>query len=90
MFNAAGCNACHVLGDANAVGVIGPTMEGIGTIAAERVPGQSAEEYIHQSIVKPNEYVVEGYPANVMPQDYELRLSEQDLDALVKYLLEMK
>lgn len=90
VFNAAGCNACHVLGDANAVGVIGPTLEGIGTFAAERVPGQSAEEYAHQSIVKPNEYVVEGYPANVMPQDYGLRLSEQDLDALVKYLLEMK
>jgi len=25
-----------------------------------------------------------------MPQDYAQRLSEQDLDALVKYLVEMK
>jgi cytochrome c oxidase subunit 2 len=90
VFNNAGCNACHVLGDAKAVGVVGPTLEGIGTAAANREPGKSAEEYLHQSIVKPNEFVVEGYPANVMPQDYGQRLSEQDIDALVKYLVEMK
>jgi cytochrome c oxidase subunit 2 len=90
VFVAAGCNACHALADANAVGAIGPKLDGFGTVAAERVPGQSAEEYTLQSIVKPNELVVEGYPANVMPQDYGLRLSEQELDALVKYLVEMK
>lgn len=90
VFNAAGCNACHVLSDAKAVGVVGPKLDGIGTAAANREAGKSAEEYVHQSIVKPNEYVVEGFPANVMPQDYAQRLSEQDLDALVKYLVEMK
>jgi cytochrome c len=90
VFTNAGCNACHVLSDAKAAGVVGPTLEGIGTAAANREPGKSAEEYIHQSIVKPNEFVVEGYPANVMPQDYGQRLSEQDIDALVKYLVEMK
>lgn len=90
VFTNAGCNACHVLADAKAVGVVGPTLEGIGTAAANREPGKSAEEYLHQSIVKPNEFVVEGFPANVMPQDYGQRLSEQDIDALVKYLVEMK
>ena len=35
---------------------------------------------MNQAIVKPNEHVVEGFPANVMPQDYGLRLSEQDID----------
>lgn len=90
LFNDTGCKACHVLKDANATGVLGPTLEGIGSIGAERVPGVSAEEYIHESIVKPNEFVVEGFPANIMPQDYGLRLAEPDLDTLVKYLAEMK
>jgi cytochrome c oxidase subunit 2 len=90
VFVAAGCNACHALADANAVGAIGPKLDGFGTAAAARVPGKSAEEYALEAIVKPNEHVVEGYPANVMPQDYGLRLSEQELDALVNYLVEMK
>jgi cytochrome c oxidase subunit 2 len=90
VFNTAGCNACHILQDAKAAGVIGPTLAGIGAVAAGREPGMAAEEYIHQAIVKPNEFVVEGYPANIMPQDYGLRLSEQDLNALVQYLAQIK
>jgi cytochrome c oxidase subunit II len=90
LFNASGCNACHALKDAGAAGAIGPKLDGIGTAAASREPGKSAEEYIHTSIVKPNEYVMQGFPANVMPQDYGQRLKQQELDVLVKYLMEMK
>jgi cytochrome c oxidase subunit II len=90
VFNNSGCNACHALKDAGAAGAVGPKLDGIGTTAAAREPGVSAEEYIHQSIVKPNEFVAQGFPANVMPQDYGQRLAEADLDALVKYLAEMK
>lgn len=90
LFNQYGCNACHVLGDAKAVGVIGPSLDGIGTRAAGIVAGQSAEEYVQLAIVKPNDHVAEGYPANIMPQDYGLRMSEQDLATMVNYLLEMK
>jgi cytochrome c oxidase subunit II len=90
LFTQAGCNACHALADAGAAGQVGPKLDGLGTYAANAVPGQSAEEYIHASIVKPNDHVVEGYPANVMPQDYGQRISEADLNTLVAYLLEMK
>ena len=31
VFNAAGCNACHALADAGAVGAVGPKLDGIGT-----------------------------------------------------------
>jgi cytochrome c len=51
------------------------------------VAGQSDEEYIHASIVNPNEFVVEGYPANLMPANYGPTISEADLDALVEYLM---
>jgi cytochrome c oxidase subunit II len=90
IFNVSGCNACHALSDAGAAGAIGPKLNGIGATAATREPGKSAEDFIHESIVKPNAYVVQGFPANVMPQDYGQRLSPTDLDALVKYLAQQK
>jgi cytochrome c oxidase subunit II len=90
IFNQAGCNACHALADAGAAGQVGPSLDGIGTRASSAVPGQSAEEYIHMSIVKPNDHVVDKYPANVMPQDYGQRISEADLNTLAQYLLEQK
>ena len=37
----------------------------------------------------PNEYIVEGYPANVMPQIF-INLSEEELQALVSYLITIK
>lgn len=90
IFTQSGCNACHVLADAKAVGLLGPKLDDIATRAGSIVAGQSAEDYLKTSILKPNEHISEGYPANLMPQDYGLRLSAQDLDVLVSYLLEMK
>jgi cytochrome c oxidase subunit 2 len=90
VFNQNGCNACHALADAGATGQIGPALNTIGTVAGEMVPGQSPEDYIHTAIVNPNEYVVEGYPANVMPSNYGTTISEADLNALVDYLMAQK
>jgi cytochrome c oxidase subunit 2 len=87
VFNQNGCNACHVLADAKAVGQVGPSLEGIGAEAGKLVPGQNAEEYLRASIIAPNDHVVEGYPANVMPGTYGTSIPEADLEALVDYLL---
>ncbi len=54
LFGEAGCNACHALADANAVGEIGPDLDGIGSRAGATVAGESAEDYLLNSIVKPN------------------------------------
>lgn len=89
LYNQYGCNACHKLADANAVGLVGPALDGIGSRAANVVPGQSAEEYIRTSIVKPTAFIVPNYQP-VMPGDYGQRMSEADLNALVQYLLEQK
>ncbi len=89
LYNQYGCNACHKLADANAVGVVGPALDGIGSRAANIVPGQSAEEYIRTSIVRPMDFITPNYPP-VMPGDYGQRMSQADLDALVQYLLEQK
>jgi hypothetical protein len=77
------------LGDANTVNQVGPSLDGIGARAATTVPGQSAEEYIRVSIVKPAEHVVTGYQP-IMPGSYSATLSETDLNALVQYLLAQK
>ncbi len=90
LFTQYGCNACHVLSDARAVGIIGPALNDIGARAGAIVAGQSAQEYVRLAIIKPNDHIVEGYAANLMPQDYGLRMSDQDLAELVNYLLEMK
>jgi cytochrome c oxidase subunit 2 len=88
-FNVYGCNACHALASAGAVGAIGPKLDGIGTRAGRTVAGQSAEEYIRTSIVKPAAYLTPGF-TDLMPKDYEQRATAADLDALVKYLMEEK
>jgi cytochrome c oxidase subunit 2 len=89
IFVQTGCGGCHALGDANAAGQVGPSLDGIGTRAATTVAGQSAEEYIRTSIVKPTEHVVTGYQP-IMAGTYGITLSEAELTALVQYLAAQK
>lgn len=90
-----GCGACHVVGELGEEGKVGPSLSNIGNIAAERVPGQSAEEYIYNSILYPNLYLVEECPngpcmENIMPGDYYLRMSEEQVSTMVDYLVDQK
>jgi mono/diheme cytochrome c family protein len=81
-----GCGGCHVLGALSA-GVVGPPLTNIGTISATRVAGTSAEEYIRQSILNPNVFIVEGFAEGIMPQNWDELLSEDELNDLVAFLL---
>ena len=85
--SAAGCKTCHSLEPGTVI--IGPSMAGIGTVAASRVSGMSAEEYLKKSIVDPNAYIVDGFPASVMPNTYINQLTEEEIDKLVAYLLSL-
>ncbi|MBN1529862.1 MAG: c-type cytochrome [Thermoleophilaceae bacterium] len=86
IFTAAGCGGCHQLSEAGTNGNIGPSLNELASAAGEREPGQSASEYVHESIVDPDAVTVSGYNAGVMPS-YEGKLTEKQLDALVQYLL---
>jgi mono/diheme cytochrome c family protein len=93
VYAAQGCAGCH--GEAGGVGVVGPSITGIASRAGNTVPGLSAEEYISQSIVQPNAYIVPQCPtgpcaANLMPQNYGQTLSPAELDGLVEYLLTLE
>jgi mono/diheme cytochrome c family protein len=84
-----GCGGCHTVEGLTA-GTVGPPLTDIATVAETRVPGQSAEEYIHQSIVDPSAHVVEGFPDNVMPKNFEELMSQEQLDDLVAFMLSLE
>jgi len=59
------------------------------SIAGDRIPGLSAEEYLRQSILDPGAYVVEGDWSRQMIGSYRYSLSEEDVDDLIAFLLSM-
>lgn len=81
------CSECHVVRGGG--GGIGPSLADLPAEAGNRVEGLSAEEYTRQSILHPNEYILEGYADGVMPTTYSEILSEQQVNDLVAYLLSL-
>ncbi len=84
----AGCATCHSL-DAGMV-IVGPSMDGIGSRAGSTVSGMSAEDYLNESILDPDAYLVEGFPAGTMPQVWEDELTGEQVDQLVAFMLTLK
>lgn len=89
-----GCTGCHL------AGAIAPLTEGTATRAAERtttVPelaGYSPEQYILESILAPNNYIVADSPSYVdgngnslMPANYRDLIDDQGLADVLAYLL---
>ena len=83
--SAPGCITCHSL-EAGVV-LVGPAQNDVGARAGERVEGLSAEDYLRQSILEPNAYLVEGYAEGVMYQNYGEELPEPMINDLVAYML---
>ncbi len=74
------CATCHGAQDG--------TGPGLGTIqdnAATRVEGQSADAYMHESIVNPSAYIVPGYD-DVMPKNFGDTLSNVEMDSVVLFM----
>ncbi len=84
-----GCAACHTIeGVPGAVGLVGPNQSTVGAEAGARIPGYSAEEYLRESILDPDAYVVEGYAPGLMaPLVNAANLTDDEIDALVEFLL---
>lgn len=86
--NNAGCTICHSLQPG--VKLVGPSLAGVATRAATRVPGLSAEDYLMQSLVTPDAYVVEGFHAGQMRPDLAKVLTLEQLEDLVAFLMTLK
>ncbi|MCH7594524.1 MAG: cytochrome c [Chloroflexi bacterium] len=86
LFGANGCSGCHSTGSNR---VVGPGLSGIGTTGESRVAGLSADQYLNDSIVSPDDFIVEGFPQGLMPGTFGETLSEQDVADLVAYLISL-
>lgn len=83
-----GCAVCHSLEPG--VDLVGPSLAGVASRAAQRVPGLSAEEYLRQSLLEPDAFVVEGFPAGLMVPDLQQRLTPEQIEDLLAFLLTLK
>ncbi|MBZ0303370.1 MAG: cytochrome c [Anaerolineae bacterium] len=79
------CSTCHRTDSEEQL--IGPGLKGIGQRAATRVPGETAIEYIHTSIVDPSAFVVPNYPDNLMPKVFGDIFTEDQINDLIAYLM---
>ena len=86
IFTAAGCAGCHTFSPAGSTGNIGPNLDDLASAAGNREPGKSAEDYIRESLTQPDAFLAEGF-GNAMPA-YEGRLTDEQIQALVDYLLQ--
>jgi nitric oxide reductase subunit C len=94
------CAGCH--STAAGVQLVGPSVAGIATRAAERIKdptyqgqAKTAEEYVRESIVSPSAFLVAGATfsgagRSFMPDNFAHSLQPNQIDQLVAYLMTLK
>ncbi len=94
LINSKGCGACHTIQEIpTARGTVGPNLSDLGTVAGTMKPGMSAKDYIRESILQPNAFIVPGFPSpspmppfSVGPTSTGTQFTEDDLNTLIDYL----
>lgn len=81
------CAACHSV--SSGVVIVGPSLAGISTRAAANDENLLPREVLRRSILSPQSEIVEGFK-NMMPPDFEQKLVEADLEALLSYLMTLE
>jgi mono/diheme cytochrome c family protein len=81
------CGACHSAA-ADTV-IVGPPLTGIAAHGATRVDGLDARAYVYSSILQPSDYLVDGYD-DLMPKDLAKKLTGEELDSVVAYVLSLE
>ena len=88
--SAEGCVSCHKYDEKEGKAEKAPYTKETAKRAASRVPGMNAEEYIKESILKPDAYIVEGFNKGDMYAKWTTELSAQEINDLIAYLLTEK
>ncbi len=81
------CTLCHSLDD---VVLVGPSLQHIATTASTRVSGQPTRDYIRASIMNPSAFKVPGFETGTMYPNYAVDLSQDQIEALVVFLMTQK
>lgn len=81
-----GCIGCH---SPDGTELAGPTWQGL--YESERVFDDGTEviaddDYLRDSILYPNEQIVEGYAANIMPMDFGERMTPEEIEEVILYI----
>ena len=85
------CIGCHTTD--NSLEDVAPVWTEIADTAvgrAKQLGLAGPAVYLYTSITNPNDYIVEGYNSDVMPETYSEDLSDQDLADLLTYLLSLR
>jgi mono/diheme cytochrome c family protein len=97
VYQAQYCGICHQLDAAGTAGLFGPTHNGLAQTAEQRLgdplytgSARTAGEYVRESILNPESYLVPGYELSNHRMPAYVNLSEADLEALVQLLLQKK
>ena len=87
IFLTMGCGACHTLAAAGTTATIGPVLDDLPNVAGSRVAGVAAADYVEQSILAPDDFIVPGFAPGLMPKTFSARLTPDQIQRLVEYLL---
>jgi mono/diheme cytochrome c family protein len=92
-----GCTACHITTPTGPAWLPAAGQPGVGERAtteytAPEYTGNatSPEQYLFESIVDPNVFVVSGFASGLMPPTYGNTLTDQNMADLIAYLLSLK
>jgi cytochrome c1 len=81
-----GCLACH---STDGKAGVGPTWKDLITETTTLEDGSTIsvdEAYLHESIVDPQARVVAGYAGNVMPSNYGVTLTEDQIADIIEFI----
>ncbi len=82
------CATCHYPNSDRRL--IGPGLKDMLKKAVSYGIGQTLQDYLHESIVTPDAFIVPGeppYPTGLMPENYADIFSDADLKDLIAYLM---
>ena len=93
IFTRSGCPVCHLIpGIPGANGQVGPPLwlgtTGRGRLSDPTYHGNATtvHEYIVESVLEPQQFIVHGYPEHTMPAWYGSKLSALALEKIASYL----
>ncbi|HQV28099.1 MAG TPA: c-type cytochrome [Thermoflexales bacterium] len=84
LFASNACSSCHAI--ARDQVLVGPSLYGVWNTAATREPGVATKDYMFESILAPNKFVVNGFAQGLMPASFAQSLTTQQLADLLAYM----